>query len=157
MTIKGNGYRHILVATDFSACSEQAVAHAQGLAKSFGASIRFIHVMHHVSTYLEGWEGPVVMTAANQVFEEIERQAKRHLAALVKGTSHADSVLREGHPSTEIVKEAERFGADLLVLGTHGRTGLDRVLLGSVAHQVVQKSSCPVLVIKVPALRSRKP
>jgi nucleotide-binding universal stress UspA family protein len=147
-TSKADGYRKILVPTDFSSCSDAAIVHAKRLAARFGSSVRFVHVLHQMAPYLEGLEGPVVVEAVNQVHEELEKQAKHKLAHLVKGCPGSDHTIRTGHPSSEIVKESESYKADLLVMGTHGRTGLDRVLLGSVTHQVMHKSKIPVLIVK---------
>jgi nucleotide-binding universal stress UspA family protein len=63
--------------------------------------------------------------------------------------------LEEGDPATQILRVAQETGCDLIALGTHGRTGLDRLLMGSVAEQVVRRASCPVLTVKAPFPQSR--
>jgi nucleotide-binding universal stress UspA family protein len=149
--MKHEGYKTIVVPTDFSECSDVAVDHAVALAKRFGSRLRFVHVIHEMTAHLEGLEGPVFVEALADVHQEIERQAKGRMAELKKKSPGATTTIHHGNPTAEIVMEAEAQRADLIVMGTHGRTGLDRILLGSVAHQVMQKASCPVMVVKHPS------
>lgn len=125
--------RQILFATDFSAHSEHAFRAALALAQHFGARLRLIHVVHR----------PQEQEAARarlQAFAEERLGAEPFTVAVAVGTA-----------APEIVRYADREKADLIVMGTHGRTGLAHVLLGSVAETVVRHASCQVLTIRRPA------
>jgi universal stress protein A len=124
--------RQIVVATDFSPHSEHAFEAALALAAHFGARLHVLHVAPH----------------------EREREAAiaRLEALAAERLTAADStvVVTSGVPASEIVRYADREKADLIVMGTHGRTGLAHVLRGSVAEQVVRHGPCKVLTIRVP-------
>jgi nucleotide-binding universal stress UspA family protein len=129
MIAKGKvSLRGILAATDFSAQSQRAFEAALALAEIFGAEL---HVLH------------VVSGAAKQ------KLAQEHLDGLGKeiGVIEIVRAIAVGHAASEIVKYAEREKIDLIVLGTHGRSGLARVLMGSVAEAVVRTAPCQVLTI----------
>jgi nucleotide-binding universal stress UspA family protein len=138
MTIK-----HILVPTDFSETSERAVSYAVELASTFGAKITLLHVWSVPNTgYAEALSWPI---------DAMERAAKKTLdearASLVKRHAATDAVLREGIEWREITDLVKERGVDLVVMGTHGRRGLPRLVLGSVAEKVVRLSPVPVLTI----------
>jgi nucleotide-binding universal stress UspA family protein len=130
----------ILVATDFSPMSEHAVHFAGALARDYGARLVAVHVI----------QTPVAVYAETAVFvEEPDRSAARAaLAALRVPGVDFEYRLREGEPISTIVQVARETGTDLLVMGTHGRGGLLRVLLGSVAEGVLREAPCPVMTIK---------
>ena len=130
----------ILVPTDFSPDSLRALDYARELALRFRAEIVLLHVDHTLAR------------PASEVGEERERLAREELDHLVRMMRAADvrtqALFRRGVPSSEILKEAEAEGTSLIVMATHGRTGLSRVLMGSVAENVVRHSPCPVLVLR---------
>lgn len=139
----------ILVPIDFSDTSGAAVDYAAFLAKSFGASVELLHVldpMLHVSGESVPRAGgpPESITEHGRRIarEEIERSVTRleHAGVPAKGT------LETGVPWERVVHAATR--SDLVVMGTHGRTGISRVLLGSVTDKVVQRSTTPVLTVR---------
>ncbi|MFB6124038.1 MAG: universal stress protein [Haloferacaceae archaeon] len=141
-------YDRILVPTDGSAEVERAVDHALELASVHDASV---HTLYVVSTKTftglpmeSSWES-VDQFLREDAEEAVERV--RELAA----TSSIDvtTAIAEGKPSREIVRYAEREGCDVVVMGTHGRGGIDRLLLGSVAETVVRSSSVPVVTVNV--------
>lgn len=141
----------ILVPTDFSPHSTEATAWAAELAGRFGASITLVHVFQPVSMILpEGF----VLKSADEIaslmssLDAALMQARDQLSSLAPGVS-IDSVLLEGAPFAEIVRHARDNGFDLIVLGTHGRSGLRHALLGSVAEKVVRKAPCPVLTVRL--------
>ncbi|HEU5060048.1 MAG TPA: universal stress protein [Kofleriaceae bacterium] len=141
----------ILVPTDFSPHSAEATAWAAELAGRFGASITLVHVFQPVSMILpEGF----VLKSADEIASLMSSldaalvQARNQLASLAPRVS-IDSVLLEGAPFAEIVRHARENGFDLIVLGTHGRSGLRHALLGSVAEKVVRKAPCPVLTVRL--------
>jgi nucleotide-binding universal stress UspA family protein len=127
----------ILVATDFSPMSEHAVRFAGALARDYGARLVAVHVIRAVY-------------AETAVFlDDPDRSAAREaLVALRVPGVEVDYRLIEGEPVSTIVQVAREIGADLLVMGTHGRGGLLRVLLGSVAAGVLREAPCPVMTIK---------
>jgi nucleotide-binding universal stress UspA family protein len=142
--------KRILVPTDFSAPSTEATAWAAELAGHFGAGITLVHVYQPVSMILpEGFvlksvdEIASLMSALNAALKE----AREQLAKVAPKVA-VDSVLLEGAPFAEIVRHARQHSFDLIVIGTHGRTGLRHALLGSVAEKVVRKAPCPVLTVR---------
>jgi nucleotide-binding universal stress UspA family protein len=128
----------ILVATDFSQCSLRALEYAEGLARKLGSELL---LMHAEGLTLAGPGMAALMHLA------AERELARTVQQLRHGHLEAQSLLRPGAPVEEIVKAAETERADLIVMGTHGRQGVARVLLGSVAEQVVRTAPCPVVTV----------
>lgn len=133
--------RTILFATDFSPQSDRAYRFARALARDTGARLVAVHVI----------APPPFVT-----YREVERATEAadgyrdELEARLRALS-ADCQLREGDPAAEILAAADEVGSDVIVMGTHGRTGMARVLLGSVAEAVLRRAPCPVLTVKEPA------
>jgi universal stress protein A len=137
----------ILFPTDFSPASEHALRWATSLARDSGATICIIHVEEPPMAY-GGGEMYVGFDDAST------KEELRRVLVQVVPTDHNvafDHKLLVGDPADAIVHEAEAEGADLIVMGTHGRTGLTRLLMGSVAEAVVRRAKCPVLTVKQPA------
>ncbi len=139
----------IVCATDFSEAAERAEQHAVDLARALGAELVFVHVA--VETPLYG-ESVFAMADIRRVYEAQRQWAEGALGERVarvqeQGVS-ARMVLRTGVPFEEIVGAATDEKADMIVIGTHGRSGLNRLLLGSVAERVVRTSPCPVLTVR---------
>ena len=139
--------RRILVPVDFSVHSRKAVTYAQAFARQCGARLVFLHVIQ--INYAYGEFGAIDFTALER---EMRGGADQELANLVK-ESHAagleaESMVREGSPAKAIAEAASQVGADLLVISTHGYTGLKHVLMGSIAEHVVRYAPCPVLVVR---------
>ena len=132
----------ILYPTDFSSYSNQAYFHAIALAENHGASLTvlFVHARDGSGPETPGGEGNSRTYWRSQL-EQIRPTnpdiAVRH-------------VFLEGDPAEEIVRYGRDTGMDLIVMGTHGRTGLERLLLGSVAEKVLRDAACSVLVVKLP-------
>lgn len=122
----------ILVATDFSEASDAAARTALDYARRFGARLHLLHV---------AWAGsdPTVPAALTK------------LAADFGASVPVVTAVESGLPAAQIVRYADRKGIGLIVLGTHGRTGVTRALLGSVAERVIRTASCPVLTVPAPA------
>ncbi|MDB2225690.1 universal stress protein [Halorubrum ezzemoulense] len=141
-------YDRILVPTDGSSEGELAVCHALDLAAVHGASVRAIYVVdtaRYAGMPMETtWEG-----VGDLLYDDGEAALETvcELAA-DRGVDVETSVV-DGSPSREIITHAERTGCDLVVMGTHGRGGIDRLLLGSVAEKVVRGSSVPVLTVRI--------
>jgi nucleotide-binding universal stress UspA family protein len=140
--------RGILHATDFSRASSRAFASALDLARRQRAQLLLLHVMAPPSPFRAS-EPPTDYLA---LLAETRRDAQRRLGALLararKRGVRARSKLTEGAPAQEIARVARRQRADIIVIGTHGRTGLARLLLGSVAARVLQLAACPVLTVR---------
>jgi len=141
--------RHILAPTDFSDHSKKALAYAFGLAKHFGAKLSILHVVEIPPYPVEGYAPP---TLAATFLDDLERQAKEELAQLLpEAEAEKVEVTRAvviGSPYRKILETAEAEGVDLLVMATAGRTGISRLVLGSVAERVVRHAACPVLTIR---------
>ncbi len=139
-------FRTILVPTDFSTSAASAFKYALALAKSFSARLIIVHVMER-SVYSMDF----AMTHPD-FGPEVKRRTAELLRAWVEHARaeniEAESALVAGIPFTEICNEAKRRGVDLLVMGTHGRTGLAHLMLGSTAERVVRLALCPVLTVK---------
>lgn len=151
MTQEGVFYR-IVVPTDFSGCAEEAWRLAQRLATSLGSELLLAHVLVETPLFEEG---PFTMEKTRRVYEATRKWAEEAIeqwagAARDKGLK-IRTVLRTGVPYREIVALATDERADLVLMGTHGRGGLDRALLGSVADRVVRLAPCPVLTVRQPS------
>jgi nucleotide-binding universal stress UspA family protein len=140
--------QHFLVPIDFSAYSDQALDYAIGLATTLQARLSLLHVIHVVPLGI-GDMGAVPPAA---YLEDLETEARHGLEDCLKRVQDAglqgDIVLVHGVPFQSIVDTAQDKKVDLIVMGTHGRTGLSHALLGSVAEKVVRLALCPVLIAR---------
>jgi len=136
----------ILVPVDFSDCSRKALAYAVPFAKQFGAEIVLAYV---VQPYIPVPEASAVDTTA--ILAQMRESGKSELEKLrlsITDDVRIKTMLRVGNPAHEIVKAAAETDADLILLSTHGRTGLGRVFFGSVAEYVTRYAVCPVLTVR---------
>ena len=145
-------YKNILVAVDGSDTAKLALREAIKLAKEQRAGLRLIHV---IDESLITWDASVAMVAAETLLNALRKAGQtvvdKALAQVRKAGLKAQTVLPETFGeriANVIVKEAKRWPAELVVIGTHGRRGVDRLLLGSVAEGVVRLSTKPVLLIR---------
>ncbi len=142
--------RRILVPVDFSETSDRALDEAIELASKFGATITVLHA-YQIPVY--GFPDGAFITGAD-IASQLSSAAQQRLDALVQARRakgvELTAVLRSGVPWEEIDAVAKTSGADLIVIGTHGRRGLSRALLGSVAENVIRTTTLPVLTIKGP-------
>jgi nucleotide-binding universal stress UspA family protein len=141
--------KRVVVATDFSDGAERALTVAIRFAKLLGATVDLVHVYPIAAAgVLSPIPGVVPMPPPPpDVTDEIERRLEV-LAAEVQAAGVERLTTRlEGRAADEIVAYADRVSADLIVMGTHGRTGIRRVLLGSVAEQVLRQARCPLLIV----------
>lgn len=139
--------KHILHPTDFSSNSEQALKYACSFASQYTAELHLIHVIRD-----PGWMIPSIDIAIPEgYFQKQKQHANEELATLPeKVINHTGSVTRnlcEGYPYTEILRYAHDNNIDMIVMGTHGHTGLEHMLMGSVAENVVRRAPCPVLTV----------
>jgi len=140
-------FKRILVPTDFSACADEALAVALELAKKFESHVILTHACESPSTAYMG-----MMATPLDLITPVREAAKEALAqsfALLQ-RNHADSesLLLFGNAPLELLRAIESSRADLVVIGTHGRTGLTHLLLGSVAEKIVRTSPVPVLTVR---------
>lgn len=139
-------FKHILVPTDFSDASERALSAAIELAVAFKARVTLLHIWNvPVMGYAEGLTWPIdeMKVAARTSLSELrERVAKR--------VPETEAVLERGLEWERILDVVKKQDVDLVVMGTHGRRGLPRLLLGSVAEKVVRLSTVPVMTVGEP-------
>ena len=135
----------ILVGTDFSHYSDRAMDYAVMLSEQFGATILILHIIESLaysvtdSLTVIGHEQALSATATALLENSLKK--------LLDQGCTAESHLGHGTPYREIIKKAEEAGSDLVVIGTHGRTGMEHLLLGSVAEKVIRLATCPVLTV----------
>jgi nucleotide-binding universal stress UspA family protein len=138
----------ILVPIDFSDCSKKALQYAVPFARQFGATITLLHVVH--VNYVGG---PKVGALDFPLIEaDLRKSAQKQLAEVeateVQPQTATETLVRIGPEVVEIVGAAKKLASDLIIISTHGRTGLEHVFMGSVAENVVRLAPCPVLVVR---------
>lgn len=142
--------KKILLPTDFSEGSKNALAYAKELARQYDAGIYLLHVIYDIA---QGTGLHVPHVNLDKLYTEIELAARKELERFgleeLRGFNVQREVLR-GVPYEEIVKFAEKNQIDLIVIGTHGRRGIEKVFFGSTAEQVVRKAPCAVLTVRLP-------
>lgn len=142
----------ILFATDFSEGSAMALPYAVDMAKKYGARLYLVHVVYDI-TKATGWYVPHV--AVGEIYAEIEKNARAEIEKIetdeMRGFEDIEHVILKGTPYEEIIRFAADNKIDLIVLGTHGRKGIDRVLFGSTAEQILRSAPCPVLSVRLQA------
>lgn len=144
-------FTKILVGTDFSDPAARALDRAIDLAHRYGAKLHLVHA----------WDPPAITYGAiasmaldvqasyeRSAREQLEHRVAERVAELRARGTELESTLAQGVPWEQILEVAERVGADLIVVGTHGRKGLQRALLGSVAERVMRLSTVPVMVVR---------
>lgn len=142
-------FTRVLCPVDLSDLSMRALAHAAAIARWYGATLTVLHVVpsfepRQVRT---GAIGDAVQFVQPMSREEVVRQLREAVRASGLDAPHATMAAEEGDAAATIVDRAAALHADLLVLGTHGRSGVDRLLLGSVAEKVLRKAPCAVLTV----------
>ena len=142
--------RLILVPVDFSEHADFVIEWAAHLAEEHQSAVALLHV-YHLPVEFQQVEGAYLPADFwNSVKEEAKQQLSLYAERLRERGLEVEQLVREGYPATVIEEEAEHLGADLIVIGSRGRTGLKHLLLGSIAERVVQKAPCPVLTVKSP-------
>ena len=141
----------ILVPVDFSAHSEKAVRYATTLANKFGARVSLIHVVE--DPFVTGaWQAEAFVPNIPELLNDLIKAAQVQMGELKKHlAAHGfvvETAVITGQPARAIIEQASTGKYDLIVMGTHGRTGLFHALLGSVAERVVQKAPCAVLTVR---------
>ena len=145
--------RTILLPTDFSECGNYALSYAASLARTFKASIICVNVIEPIVPTV-GYSGLTEHMQIADITEQLEDSAERELPKLAEGDVCAgldvEELVVHGEAASEIVRVAADRQVDLIVISSHGRTGLGRILFGSTAESVVRHAPCPVLVVKPP-------
>ena len=144
--------KKILYPTDFSESSLEALKYAVSFARDFKARLVLMHVVNE-KIFSEGLSLPRV-AAPEALAEEMAAEAGRQLKVLIPADERQgldwEMVIRSGMPFLEIIRFARENAVDLIVIGTHGRSGVDHIIFGSTAEKVVRKAPCPVLSVKPP-------
>jgi nucleotide-binding universal stress UspA family protein len=144
--------KHILVPTDFSDPSDRAVTMALELARAFDARVTLLHVWSIPNTgYAEALSWPIdaMQSAAQRALDGAVAHTKRNY-------EKTDGLLREGNEWKQVLEVVDELGVDMVVMGTHGRKGLPRLVLGSVAEKVVRLCPVPVLTVAAPKQAEKK-
>jgi len=144
-------FTRILVPTDFSEPSDAALDYARTLAQKFGASLRLLHVIE--PPYESGaFSNEVYLAETPGLYDMLAKKAQAQFASRVVPADRArygiTTEIMTGRSATTIVEYAADQHVDLIVMGTHGRTGLAHLFMGSVAEHVVRKALCPVLTVR---------
>lgn len=146
--------RKILVPTDFSTCAEYALRYAVDMARALGAEVRICHASARPDYQVPNLVSPAMAAAAASMVDQLQQvfAAAEHEVQDLVDRHRGDGVPisgtnADGEIDEAITHEAKAWGADMIVIGSHGRRGVSRILLGSVAERVVRHAPCPVLVV----------
>ena len=141
----------ILIPTDFSSSAKYAFLYAIEFNKKFNARLQLLHVMQDFTDFSEFNLSPSILPQLYAEFEENATERMEEMVAnFIPQDIICDTYILHGIPFYEIVKFAQDEKSDLIIIGSHGRTGLQHMIFGSTAEKVVKKAACPVLVIKHP-------
>jgi nucleotide-binding universal stress UspA family protein len=142
-------HKRILVATDFSECSKVALDICLGASKCMKTKL---YVLHTIEKFPHDYRHLLSSTAHSNMKQKLEEEAMNKIKAMLPeellGSEDIVPIVRFGKPFLEIIQVAKEKDVDLMAIGTHGRAGVDRVILGSVAERVVRDAHCPVMVVK---------
>jgi nucleotide-binding universal stress UspA family protein len=149
MTTPRGPFQRVLVPTDFSAASEEAWKTAQRLAQSVDAELVLLHVFVEAPLYSESpFSGPRVREIYESARDWVQAKLAQWADAARASGLAVRTEVRAGVPHREILTAAGEVQADLIVMGTHGRGGVERALMGSVADRVIRLGPCPVLSVR---------
>ena len=144
--------KKVLVPIDFSDYSKSSLKYAVNFAKNFNASLVLVYVVEPVIYPPDFSMGQIAIPAAGI---EMDKRAKEELNKLAKKEIPSDlnvkKIIKTGKPFVEIVETAAEEDVDLIIIATHGHTGVEHILFGSTAEKVVRKAPCPVLTLREPA------
>jgi nucleotide-binding universal stress UspA family protein len=143
--------RRILHATDYSKASERALQEAVDFAKQNNAEMLVVHVIQPVVPYVAGEDigaAELYVKLEESTKQEAQRSMNKLMQRLERLRIKAKSLLLRGIPADQIVKAAKNRKADMIVIGTHGRTGLSKLFMGSVASRVISTAPSPVLTVR---------
>ena len=143
--------KKVLVPIDFSDYSKSALKYAVNFAKSFNAEIILVYVVEPVIYPPDFSMGQIAMPSINTEWDdrakdELQKLAKSEIIGAVK----VKTIIKTGKPFVEIIETAKEENVDLIIIATHGRSGVEHILFGSTAEKVVRKAPCPVLTLREP-------
>src|SRR5688572_17457850 len=144
----------ILVPVDFSRASDEALAYAKTLAGRFGASLHLVHAFEDPFTsaaFASEMYSTLPLSLRDEMLRDAERRLSERLPEDQKTLFNGTTEILTGTPTKTIIDYSATLGADLIVMGTHGRSGIAHLLLGSVAERVVRLAAAPVFTIRQPA------
>ncbi|HBH60540.1 MAG TPA: universal stress protein [Nitrospiraceae bacterium] len=145
----------ILFPTDFSEGSEYALQSAVDLAKHYNARLSILHVIYDIA---KAFQSHVPHISVDEIHKEMNTWALKELDKCcieeTRGLANVDKSVLVGVPYEEIIKFAEKEKIDLIVIGTYGRSGIQRFIFGSTAERVVRSAPCPVMTVRVPTHRA---
>ncbi len=148
----------ILFPTDFSQGARAAMDHAVSLARDYKAKLILLYVIQDIS--IAEWYIPSSLSVADLV-EDMQKSAWKEMdrwaAEAAAKVADVEKEVVRGVPFVEIIRTAKEKSADLIVIGTHGRTGIDHMLFGSTAEKVVRKAPCPVLTVRIAGKEFKMP
>jgi nucleotide-binding universal stress UspA family protein len=143
--------RRILIPIDFSEHSKHALSYALSIARQFQSELILVYVVETAIYPAEFGFGQVAMPGV-EMEKEFRERGKRELDKLVqnviKGAVASQTIVSEGHPANEILAIAKKEEINLIIIATHGHTGVEHLLFGSTTEKVVRKAPCPVLVVR---------
>ncbi|HHT9129556.1 MAG TPA: universal stress protein [Candidatus Brocadiaceae bacterium] len=142
--------KNILCPIDYSIFSERALTYAIEFAEKYQAKLYLIHVLDIRIYDINDPELYSVNIVEKETIDKLRERLLRCVNEETKGKIPVEAIIVQGVPFSEIIKTSKEYKIDLIVLGTHGRTGLSHAIMGSVAEKVVRKSPCPVLTIRHP-------
>jgi nucleotide-binding universal stress UspA family protein len=147
-------FERILCAMDFSDCAMNALGYARALAEESGARLGVVHVIEFAPPAYDPLVGPAIdLPGYREALESAGRERLHNvIPAADSSTLVVDEVIANGKPHHEILRVASEWGADLVVLGVHGRNVVDRMLFGSTVEPVVRRAECPVLTVRAEPL-----
>ncbi len=149
--------KRILFPTDFSEGSAHAIPFVADLTRHYGAKLFVIHVIYDVAK-ATGWYVPHI--SMDEMYKDIEANARKELEKCcleeLRGYKDIEHKILKGVPHEEILRFSEENDIDMIVIGSHSRKGLDRVIFGSTAERVVRHCHCPVLTVGLPGLKEKR-
>jgi len=147
----------ILFPTDFSEGASHALHYAVNLAKTYNAKL---HILHVIYDFTKATGSHIPHISADELYKEMNEWAIKEIDKScieeTRGLPNIEKTVLEGIPYEEIIKFAEKEKTDIIVIGTYGRSGLERFIFGSTAERVVRRATCPVLTVRVPEHREEK-
>jgi nucleotide-binding universal stress UspA family protein len=143
--------KKVLVPIDFSDYSKSALKYAVNFAKSFNADIILIYVVEPVIYPPDFSMGQIAMPSINTEWDDRAKDELQKLAkSEIAGVASVKTVIKTGKPFVEIIETAKEEDIDLIIIATHGHSGVEHILFGSTAEKVVRKAPCPVLTLREP-------
>lgn len=147
----------ILFPTDFSEGSQQALHYAVDFARHYNAKLYILHVVYDIKK-ATGLYVPHI--SSDELFKEMNEWAMKEIGNCcieeIRGLSDVEKKVVKGVPWEEIIHFAENENIDIIVMGTYGRIGVERLIFGNTAERVVRRAPCPVMTVKVPVHRAEK-